>query len=427
MSDRDFALYIHIPFCISKCRYCDFFSITECSDKKLENYIDSLCKEIEFRLHKSDYDNLNCAHDGVIKSIYTGGGTPSLLQERHFDKIFNAVKNDLSAFIVADDCEITVELNPDDVSVELLKALWKNGVNRISVGIQSMNDDVLKNVRRRAGRKENLEALKIISGEWKGIFSVDLISALPLESMESFEKGLNEVIKFNPHHISLYSLTIEEETPLGKDLAAGLLDYDFDFADKMWLLGRDVLEKNGYAQYEVSNFARKGYECKHNLFYWNHKPYFGCGSGGTGTLYRSDGSGVRWTNTENVESYIQFWGEKGTGLCEKSLNPLSETEETVSLSDSKFEFFMMGLRKVCGITDLEYKQVFGEALPEKFVELAEDWRNKGLFEIADDGIIGDKLTGEMQGGRSGVRYRMSSKGILFLNKFLLDLFIQKES
>ena len=283
-----------------------------------------------------------------------------------------------------------------------------------------MNDEVLKIVKRRAGRKENFEALKTISSEWKGIFSVDLISALPLESMESFEHGLNEVIKFNPHHISLYSLTIEEETPLGKQFADGLVDYDFDFADKMWLLGRDVLEKNGYAQYEVSNFARAGYECRHNLFYWNHKPYFGCGSGGTGTLYKSDGSGYRWTNTENVESYIQFWSEKGAELAENALN-LPETTETVSLSDSKFEFFMMGLRKVSGITDLEYKKVFGEELPEKFVELAEEWRRKGLFEIVDGSVGAGERTGESYDERAIVRYRMSGEGILFLNKFLVDL------
>lgn len=415
MSERDFALYIHIPFCISKCSYCDFFSITECGEEKLEKYIDSLCKEIDFRLHEYafDFDDVNgvSGRDGVIKSIYIGGGTPSLLKEKHFEKIFDAIRNNSSGLILAEDCEITVELNPDDVSCELLRTLWKNGVNRISVGMQSMNDEVLKNVRRRAGRKENLEALKTISGEWKGIFSVDLISALPLESMESFEKGLNEVIQYNPHHISLYSLTIEDETPLGKQVADGLIDYDFDFADKMWLLGRDILKKNGYAQYEVSNFARAGYECKHNLFYWNHKPYFGCGSGSTGTLYKIDRTGFRWTNTEDVERYIQFWSKKGTESAEDTQKQhlcLPQNEEIVSLSDSKFEFFMMGLRKMCGITDLEYRQIFGEELPEKFVKLAKEWREKGLFEIVDERLDGS----------TSVRYRMSGEGILFLNRFL---------
>ena len=260
--------------------------------------------------------------------------------------------------------------------------------------------------------------MKIISNEWKGIFSLDLISALPLESLESFEKGLKEIIKYNPHHISLYSLTIEEETPLGKQLADGLIDYDFDFADKMWLLGRKLLEKNGYAQYEVSNFARAGYECKHNLFYWNHKSYFGCGSGATGSLYKSDGRGFRWTNTEDVESYIQFWGEKEAKSLGKTLKlpldlplKLPQNEEMLSLSDSKFEFFMMGLRKMCGITDLEYKQIFGEELSEKFIELAKEWHDKGLLEI--DYELPDKS--------AGVRYKMNGEGILFLNRFLLEL------
>ena len=417
MAERDFALYIHIPFCISKCSYCDFFSVTDCGDEKLEMYIDSLCKEIDFRLHEAGSANRNGGDEVLIKSVYIGGGTPSLLKERHFNKIFDAIRNNSSGLILAEDCEITVELNPDDVSGELLGTLWKMGVNRISVGIQSMTDQVLKKVRRRAGRKENIEALETIKKEWKGIFSLDLISALPLESMESFEKGLREVMDYKPHHISLYSLTIEEETPLGKELSGGELDYDFDFADKMWLLGRDILEKSGYGQYEVSNFALRGYECRHNLYYWNHKSYIGCGSGGTGSLYKADGTGFRWTNTEDVETYIQFWGKTGGKLTEKlpQKQPqkhalkLPQTQENVSPADSKFEFFMMGLRKMSGITNLEYQEIFGQPLPESFIALAKEWQKKGLFEI----------TGEKEGSLG--RYRMSKEGILFLNKFLIDL------
>ena len=404
----ELALYIHIPFCLSKCSYCDFFSIpvpttvsvaqntpSTNSALCLEKYVDALCNEITFRLR--DIDNAQ------LKTVYIGGGTPSLLSKKQFSKIFGTIKDFCGEGI--SDCEITVELNPDDVNLELLNALSENGVNRISVGIQSMNDSVLKNVKRRAGREENLKALDCIRKNWKGRFSVDLISALPLETVSSFEEGLKEVISFKPDHISLYSLTIEEETLLGKQLSSGQINYDFDFADEMWLLGRDLLEKSGYLQYEVSNFAKAGSECIHNLFYWKHKPYIGCGSGGTGTVYKKDGSGVRWTNTENIEQYVNFWS--GSGVQSFCKTDLPQLEEIVTLEDSKYEFFMMGLRKACGIKDVEYKNTFGEALPENFVKLAERWSCEGLFEISSDG--------------QEKRYCMNKKGLLFLNRFLSEL------
>ena len=214
----ELALYIHIPFCLSKCSYCDFFSIpilNPSAEKSscLEKYVDALCNEITFRL--SDIDN------SELKTVYIGGGTPSLLSKAQFSKIFGAIKNCCGEKLK--DCEITVELNPDDISAELLESLAENGVNRISVGIQSMNDSVLKNVKRRAGREENLKALDCISKNWKERVSVDLISALPQETVKSFEAGLKEVFSFNPDHISLYSLTIEEETPLGKQFSSGML------------------------------------------------------------------------------------------------------------------------------------------------------------------------------------------------------------
>lgn len=420
ISGMELALYIHIPFCLSKCSYCDFFSIPiQFPLSCLEKYVNALCNEITFRL--GDVDNAK------IKTVYIGGGTPSLLSKEQFSKIFGTIKDFCGEGI--SECEITVELNPDDICAELLETLSENGVNRISVGLQSMNDSVLKNVKRRAGREENLKALDCIRKNWKGRFSVDLISALPLETVDSFEEGLNEVISFNPDHISLYSLTIEEETPLGKQLSSGQIDYDFDFADEMWLSGRELLEKNGYTQYEVSNFAKEGFECNHNLFYWKHKPYIGCGSGGTGTVYKKDGSGFRWTNTVDIEKYIEFWGKEGTldqlELLQKSTRnlvlptqtgtrkqiQLPQLEEVVELEASKYEFFMMGLRKASGITEAEYKDAFGSALPEKFLRLAEKWEKDGLFEICS----------KLEQGQTVMRYRMNRNGLLFLNRFLSEL------
>lgn len=384
------ALYIHIPFCISKCSYCDFFSIKKCACP--DEYVNALCSELKYRIKSFDVKKIN--------SIYIGGGTPSLLKKSQLLKIVEAVKKNAE---FCDDLEFTVEVNPDDVCEELLKSFFEIGVNRISCGIQSMNDEVLKKVDRRAGRNENLKALAEIKKNWKGLFSIDLISALPLESMDSFEKGLDEIISFEPDHISLYSLTIEESTPLGKLVNSGQIEYDFSFADDMWLNGREILEENGYNQYEVSNFARKGFECKHNLVYWNHKNYIGVGSGGTGTFYNLDGTGFRWTNTFNVEEYIDFWKEE---IDTKEKIP--QVEENVSVDDSVFEFFMMGLRKLEGISSDDFYEIFGKRMPEEFTVLAEKWKKKRMMEVITE-------------NENCTRYFLNKDGVLFLNTFLREL------
>lgn len=388
--DKEIALYIHIPFCISKCSYCDFFSIKKCICS--DEYVDALCSEINYRIKTLGVKK--------IKTIYIGGGTPSLLSKSQLLKITEEIKKNV---IICEDYEFTIEVNPDDVCDELLETFCEIGCNRISCGIQSMNEEVLKNVRRRAGREENLKALTKIKRNWKGFFSVDLISALPLETMDSFEKGLNEVISFKPDHISLYSLTIEESTPLGKLVNSGQIDYDFSFADDMWIFGRKMLEENGYNQYEVSNFAKKGFECRHNLVYWNHKNYIGVGSGGTGTFYNLNGTGFRWTNTCNIEKYIEYWEND---FREKSNLP--QEEEIVSIEDSVFEFFMMGLRKADGISSRDFLHSFGKELPEKFVCLAEKWNCKKMMEINKEN---DEST----------KYFLNKNGILFLNTFLREL------
>ena len=206
------SLYIHIPFCISKCAYCDFFSKPQgkknnANDSSVipDNYVSSLCNEILFRLNQNQVIELN--------TIYIGGGTPSLLSKNQFEKIFDTIK---SAVKLAPICEITVEMNPDDVTKDLLEVLYSCGVNRISCGIQSMNDSALKKACRRANASINKYALKLLSENWKGDISVDLISGLPGDDEKTLLASLNEVCELNPSHISLYSLTIEDETLFGK-------------------------------------------------------------------------------------------------------------------------------------------------------------------------------------------------------------------
>ncbi len=394
MADKVSSLYIHIPYCISKCAYCDFFSLPY-GPKIPESYIKALCSEIKYRIKSLKIKEL--------KTIYIGGGTPSLLSVNQFNEIFSLIKRSCR---IHSQAEITVEVNPDDVTEELLQGLWSCGVNRLSCGIQSMNDAALKKACRRADLAINRRALSLIKEKWQGNVSYDLISGLPADDEKSLLAGLEEIISYNPSHLSLYSLTIEEKTPFGRQLEAGLLDYDFDFADKLWLSGRDFLESQDYKWYEVSNFCREGKECAHNLVYWTHGGYAGCGSAACGTVYNEDGSGQRWTNTTNVEEYISFW-EQFEGQTAESLS-FPQDLEIIDKETSEFEFFMMGLRKLQGIKVTDYESIFGERLPEKFLRLFEDWEKKGLC-VKRAGQDGEEI------------YAMSREGMLYLNRFNMEL------
>ena len=193
-------------------------------------------------------------------------------------------------------------------------------------------------------------------------------------------------------------------------LDSGSLKYDFDKADRLWLFGRDFLEAHGYNWYEVSNFCRPGKECLHNLAYWTHADYLGCGSGATGTVYAKNGEGFRWTNSQNIESYIDFWGSKGFAKIQNQDFQLIQNEEKIDLETSEFEFFMMGLRKLRGFYTSEYEKVFQKPLPEYFIRVFSEWEEKGLCE-----------KNPVQNKADDVQYRLNREGVLFLNRFLEEL------
>lgn len=362
-----------------------------------DSYVEALCNEIAYRISFYKIETLS--------TIYIGGGTPSLLKPEQLKRLFTKIKNTVK---FSPDAEITVEVNPDDVSPGLIQGFSECGVTRISCGMQSLNDKVLKRACRRADAEMNLRALSIFREYWRGELSVDLISGLPEETNEGFLKGLEIICKERPVHISLYSLTIEENTPFGKQLLQGDLKYDFDEADKLWLAGRDFLESQGYKWYEVSNFCLPGKECQHNLGYWNHKSYSGCGSGACGTVYSDDGTGFRWTNTTDIEEYCNWWLSSPKNMSKSQIAGVPEppqTSENIDLETSQFEFFMMGLRKLNGVSEEEYKAVFGVPFPEHFNYLFNKWQDKGLCIKNENG-----------------RYAMSREGMLFLNRFLEELF-----
>lgn len=390
------SLYIHVPFCVSKCVYCDFFSRTNFNADVFSNYTDSLLNELLWLKSKTRIHNLS--------TIYIGGGTPSVLGLNNFNKIFSFIKNNFS--FSEKDFECTVELNPDDVSPELINFFEKSFVTRISLGVQSLNEKTLYLMKRRSTRETALNALALIKKNFSKRFSVDLIAGFPGDKKTDLINSIKEISDFNPEHISLYSLCVEEGTPLYAQIESGELDYDFDYSDQCWLSGKEYLEKLGYVQYEISNFAKseKAFS-RHNLVYWNLNNYIGCGSGATGSFFNNDNSGIRFTGTDDILKFIDFWKDKKNPGLDFSDCPF--TVEKLNPASVEYEFFMMGLRLSRGVSEKEYEKRFnkniGETLGEKS-GLFSDWKEKGLAEVY-------KKNGERF-------FRLTEKGRLFLNRFL---------
>ena len=384
------SLYIHIPFCKSKCEYCDFFSVP-CGNKCIpDEYVNALLQELDVRIKLYNVHRFS--------TVYIGGGTPSLLKPIQLEKIMKKV---LSLGIPS---EITMEVNPEDVTEELLVAMNDLGINRISCGIQSLNDEVLRCVKRRGCVENIFDKIELIKKTWNGIFSVDIISALPNQSKSDFLDGLKKIVSFEPEHISMYALTIEESTPLGKKLQKGQLSYDFEAADEIWIAGRDFLINSGYVHYEVSNFAKEGFVCEHNMAYWKLKNYIGIGAGAVGTIY-SDRT-VRWSNSTKLDSYISFWNKNVDDIKVDELSNI-QSVENIDFNIQVFEYFMMGLRTSYGICKEEFEARFNIPIPEKFIKIFNEWEQKQMC--------------QKKVSFNKTYYSLNSSGLLLLNEFLTEL------
>lgn len=384
------SLYIHIPFCKSKCEYCDFFSVP-CGNKCIpDEYVDALLQELDVRIKLYNVHRFS--------TVYIGGGTPSLLKPIQLEKIMQKV---LSLGIPS---EITMEVNPEDVTEELLVTMNVLGINRISCGIQSLNDEVLRCVKRRGCVENIFDKIELIKKTWNGIFSVDIISALPNQSKSDFLDGLKKIVSFEPEHISMYALTIEESTPLGKKLQKGQLSYDFEAADEMWIAGRDFLINSGYVHYEVSNFAKEGFVCEHNMSYWKLKNYLGIGAGAVGTIY-SDRT-IRWSNSTKLDSYISFWNKNVDDIKVDELSNI-QSVENIDFNIQVFEYFMMGLRTSYGICKEEFEARFNIPILEKFIKIFNEWEQKQMC--------------QKKVSFNKTYYSLNSSGLLLLNEFLTEL------
>lgn len=300
------GIYIHIPFCKQRCRYCSFFSSTK--EQRKREYVDALCEEL--RTRKAYIDSRN------VESIYIGGGTPSTLQNEDFRKIFETIEKH---FNINDGAEITLEANPDDLSRDYLTMLRSYPFNRLSMGVQSFDDNLLKLLGRRHDAKRAIEAFNDARATGFDNISIDLMFALPGSTTESWSNDLETATKLHPEHISAYNLTYEEGTALYKAMQSGEitpLDEEGNLMQFTMLI--EKLENAGYRHYEISNFALSGCESRHNSSYWHDKPYLGCGA----AAHSYDGASRQW-NVANIDLYIK--GIKD-GTPDYEIEVLTESE-----------------------------------------------------------------------------------------------------
>lgn len=338
---KPIGLYIHIPFCIKKCHYCDFVSFAY-DPSKVEAYVEHLIKEIN--LHK------NTSYE--IKSIFFGGGTPSLLSGQALSKIMAAIKNQ---WTLSDDVEITLESNPGTWTYEKAKAYKSLGINRISMGVQSLSDNLLKVLGRQHTTSQVYESMAILKKAGFENINLDLMFALPGQTIEDLKESLDKIIDLGPSHISAYSLTYEEGTPLYKYVDDKVND---DIDREMYHQIIKTLKNRGYIQYEISNFSKEGYACVHNMIYWKNIDYIGIGLNAHSYI-----EGNRQSNVREMDAYIDMIDKKQLPVLE--INPLTQ-------EDLIFEYIMLGLRLLEGISISDFNQRFNEDFQMTYQDILQD-------------------------------------------------------
>ena len=328
--DRPLGLYIHIPFCRAKCAYCDFYSLPN-SEEKMDAYVAALERHLVEVAPRAD------CH--MVDSVYFGGGTPSYLGQKRLSHLLKIIKK---YYRLKGECEITLEANPDSAADwKELRALRRAGVNRISLGVQSSDDALLAHIGRIHTWEQVQQAVEAIRKAKIGNLSLDLIYGLPGQTMEAWEKTLSDVIELQPEHLSCYGLKVEEGTPLYARQAQEDLPDD-DLQADMYLFAVEFLHRCGYEQYEISNFAKPGYESRHNLKYWTLGEYAGFGPGA-----HSDFGGVRYGYARDLDSYLA--GE--LHLSESEVIPPMERD---------MEYIMLSLRTRFGLNPKEFENRFRE-------------------------------------------------------------------
>ncbi|MFA6055112.1 MAG: radical SAM family heme chaperone HemW [Thermodesulfovibrionales bacterium] len=372
-------LYIHIPFCVKKCVYCDFFSVSY-DESTVKAYVDALCKELSLKKHPG----------GALKTVYFGGGTPTLLPAECFTTLFGYLRDN---FAISPDAEITVEANPGTIDESKIETLLSLGVNRLSVGVQSFKDKELATLGRIHSSDEALKSIVSIKKAGLKNFSIDLMYGIPGQTTESWRKSLTKAVELSPTHISAYELTIEESTPLSLLITSGIISMlNEELILDMYNNAIDYLAGHGYEHYEISNFALPGFKCSHNLNYWNRGEYIDAGAGAHAFV-----NGVRTKNIADVNKYIDSL----------NIGIIPETESfMVTPVESLKEIIFLGLRKTEGINakDNPSSTIYDREALKKLVDASGEMICEGYLELNEDYL------------------RLTKKGIVISNTIIVKLF-----
>ncbi|MBI4180412.1 MAG: radical SAM family heme chaperone HemW [Chloroflexi bacterium] len=349
----DIALYIHIPFCRRKCNYCSFISYPH-RDADIPAYVEALKQELGLRIRGKS-----------IRSIYFGGGTPSLLSARQLNDILATIS---SLGRVNQMAEITIEANPGTVSEPYFRDIRALGVNRLSLGIQSLNDAELALIGRIHTAAEAREAVSFAHKAGFNNLNLDFIYGLPKQTLNDWQKTLTEAMEIGAEHLSLYCLTLEDGVPLWGTIKRGdLPDTDHDLSADQYEMAEDLLAESGYRHYEISNWARPGYECRHNLTYWDNSPYLGIGAAAHSFL-----NGRRLANTPDIDKYLDAFVDKP--------EPVLDLNEEISPELQLAETVILGLRQCQGIYHDDIQRRFGIDLLKRYRRELTEMVNAGLLE-----------------------------------------------
>ena len=370
------SAYIHIPFCATKCYYCAFNTYTF-HKEQAQAYLAALRTEIA--LYASETDPL--------QTIFIGGGTPSILSANALTHLFTDVHQH---FQITPNAEITVECNPGTVDTEKLRVMQDNGVNRLSFGLQAMQDEILNQLGRIHTVAEFLESYRLARESGFENINIDLIFALPDQTMDAWHHTLNEVISLEPTHISAYNLVMEETTPFYERWQAGELHLPSEDTEAdMFQYTIETLTTHGYEHYEICNFAKPNREARHNLGYWNNQPCIGLGAGASGYV-----NGIRYSNIRGIASYIDKLTEHN--------KPIADTERLTGDAE-KAETLMLALRKREGISLDVYQNRFGEDIEVAFGDILKKWMDLGLLE------------------RTDTHLRLTPRGLFLANEVFVEL------
>ena len=393
---EELSLYIHIPFCVRKCGYCDFLS-APADEKARDRYVQALLMEIE------RYQGTETA-DRKIKTLYIGGGTPSILSVDQLDCIMQKIKY---TFNFCDDIEASMEMNPGTASKEKCRALYQMGINRLSIGLQSTNDMELKTLGRIHSYEDFINTYTWCREAGFQNINVYLMAALPYQIVESYTTGLRKIIRLAPEHISAYSLILEEGTPFYQKYNSGCYPLPDEEQERlMYRETEQILAQAGYERYEISNYAKKGYACRHNLVYWQGGDYLGLGLGSSSYM-----DGVRFHNTTDFNTYVN----QGAYV---------EDREELSVQAKMEEFMFLGLRVMAGVSGTEFEKRFGKTMEDVYGDVLRKHEEEGLLQIDRKEDRKEAAAAEPAKGKTNIeKVMLTTKGVDVSNYVFADFLL----